>query len=276
MLGQALAGAFSDLELFTPEEARVDITDAPRVRDYLFAARPGLIINAAGHERPEQTDEPAGYLKAMAVNGWAVETLARAARLLAAPLIHFSTSRVFAGQAGGGFSEYDRAGPGERLSGYGRSKLLGEKLLLREGGKFYLIRAGRLFGRANGAAIGRQGLVEAFLKEAGEEIFLKAPDAGASSLTYVPDLARAARELWDGQETAGAYHLVNEGAASAYQIAKTVVARSGRGAIVRPVQAAGPDRVAFQSCYPLLLNTKRPRMRPWQEALGEYIGKIKN
>lgn len=274
MLGSALVRAFRDHELFTPSEQELDITDAASVRDYLFARRPGLIVNAAAYNLVDAAETPEGYKRAMAINGLALRHLAKTARLLEAPLIHYSTDQVFGHEERVGFDEAHRPGPAAQLSAYGRSKLLGEKLLRENADKFYIIRISRLFGKRGASLMAKKSFVDVFLDKADEALVIPAVSDEIAAPTYAPDLARATWELSMDRAPWGCYHLTNHGTASWYDLANAVVALGGKGAIVRPVSRdAFAHRPAWRPRFSLLLNTKRPRLRPWQEALEEYVKK---
>ncbi|MDP3794668.1 MAG: NAD(P)-dependent oxidoreductase [bacterium] len=275
MLGAELVRAFRDYELFTPSGRELDITDEHAVRDYLFSRRPDLIINAAAYNSVDAAETPEGYLKAMAVNGLAPGHLAKFARLLGVPLVHYSTDQVFGHEERAGFTEAHPPGPGPRLSAYARSKLLGEKLLSAGTDKFYIIRTSRLFGERGESLGAKKSFVDVFLERAGEALVIPAVSDEIAGATYAPDLARATRDLVIDGVPWGYYHLTNHGAASWYDLAHTVVALGRKGAIVRPVSRDAFARPAWRPRFSLLLNTKRPRLRPWQEALEEYFAKKK-
>ena len=74
---------------------------------------------------------------AYAVNGSAVGVLGEWAAHNGVPLIHFSTDYVFDGQAS---EPYDESHPVSPLSVYGKSKLEGERLLLRTGAHCLIVR----------------------------------------------------------------------------------------------------------------------------------------
>ena len=83
--------------------------------------------------------------KADAINGQAVGLLARAAREHGTFLVHYSTDFVFDGS---GRSPYRVNHPANPLSAYGRSKLLGERLLQEYAPPGWLIlRTAWLYGR---------------------------------------------------------------------------------------------------------------------------------
>lgn len=263
ILGKVLVREFSDMLVFAPSRSEADFLLPDSIRDYLFRIRPDLIINAAAYNHGDEPETSAGYFSAMEINGRAVGHVARSARLLGVPLIHYSTDRVFGLNESGGFGEDDAPGPAEYLSAHARSKLLGEKMLFREGSRFYLIRTAGLFGQSGERPYIRKNLVDSFLAE--EDIFIMAGSDEIRAFTFAPDLARATRDLLNDRASIGTYHLMNDGSASPYHIARATVQASGRGAIVRPANASVQPRRS------VLLNTKRPKLRPWQEAVEEYV-----
>ncbi len=86
----------------------------------IIAWKPQVIINAAGivKQRPDANDA----VESIAINSLLPHQLAKAARLVDAKLIHFSTDCIFAGTKG----MYREDDLPDATDLYGRSKLLGE------------------------------------------------------------------------------------------------------------------------------------------------------
>lgn len=103
--------------------------------------RPALIVNAAAYTAVERAETEASL--AMAVNAEAPGALARAARDLGAPLIHFSTDYVFDGLAGHPYGETDATRP---LNQYGKTKLAGEQAIEASGADHLIFRTGWIYG----------------------------------------------------------------------------------------------------------------------------------
>src|SRR5699024_10978075 len=82
---------------------------------------------------------------ALAVNTFAVRSLARAATACGALLVHYSTDFVFSGEASIPYTEHDEPAP---LSVYGQSKLLGEWFAL-DAPRALVLRVESLFGGPN-------------------------------------------------------------------------------------------------------------------------------
>ena len=90
----------------------------------LKAARPDVVINAAAYTAVDQAEEEEGL--ALAINGEGAGHVAEAADRIGAPLLQLSTDYVFDGALNRPYREDDPPGP---RSAYGRSKLLGERLV---------------------------------------------------------------------------------------------------------------------------------------------------
>ncbi len=102
----------------------LDITDQSAVKDFVNAARPQLIINAAAYTAVDKAEDDRET--AYAVNAQAVKFLAEAALQNKARVIHISTDYVFDGLASQPYQPDDATAP---ASVYGQTKLAGEQLL---------------------------------------------------------------------------------------------------------------------------------------------------
>ncbi|HZK82798.1 MAG TPA: sugar nucleotide-binding protein, partial [Humisphaera sp.] len=101
-----------------------DITNESKLRQLFNAHRPTLLFNCAAHTKVDLCEEQEDL--ANAINGYAVGALAKLCREYGTYLVHFSTDFVFDGRGTRPYRATDPTGP---LSAYGRSKLLGERLL---------------------------------------------------------------------------------------------------------------------------------------------------
>lgn len=114
---------------------QVDFSHSTQILETLDKYKPTLIINAAAYTKVDQAeDEPA---LANQINGYALKTIGDWAKTSNSHVIHFSTDYVFNGQNSQGYKEDDVTDP---VNAYGRSKLLGEKLLQESGAKYSIFR----------------------------------------------------------------------------------------------------------------------------------------
>ncbi|MFA5128374.1 MAG: dTDP-4-dehydrorhamnose reductase [Patescibacteria group bacterium] len=267
MLGQELAREFSGngYEVLTWDKEEIDITKKDLVLEKIKSARPEIIINAAAYNAVDKIEEGEKDL-AEAVNGYAVGNLSLTAEVVGAILVHYSTDYVFDGKEIDGYKEDDEPRP---QSVYAASKLLGEGQLKNE--KYYLIRTSRLFGKPATSEGAKKSFVDVMLKCAEEKDCLELVDEEVSSPTYVLDLAKRTREIIEWEKPFGIYHVTNSGCCTWYGWAKKTFELSGKSIKLAPVGAERFPRPAKRPKYSVLLNTKLPPMRKWEEALLDYL-----
>jgi dTDP-4-dehydrorhamnose reductase len=245
----------------------VDATDFPSLRARFAGLGfvPGAVINCiAFNDVDGAEDHPQ---RAFLLNAELPAELARIARDLGVPLVHYSTNYVFDGVQG----EYAEGDPPAPLSVYGRSKLAGERRIAEYAGQWYVLRTAVIFGPKGESALSKKSFVDIMLELSGKRDAIEVVVDEINNLTYAPDLAQATRSLLAAPPPSGIYHLTNSGCASWFECAREVFRIAGRTVTAIPVPAARFPRKARRPAKALLLNTKLPLLRPWQEALGEFL-----
>ena len=270
MLGQELVREFGEngYEVLAWDKEEIDITKKDSVLSKIKSVKPEIIINAAAYNAVDKIEEGEKNI-ADEVNGYAVGNLSEAAMATDSLLIHYSTDYVFEGTSIDGYKEDDRPNP---QSIYANSKWLGEQQL--KNSKYYLIRTSRLFGKPALSAKAKQSFVDVMLRLAGEKNEIELVDEELSSPTYVVDLARRTRVIFESGEPFGIYHVTNNGGCTWYGWAKKIFELSGENIKLIPVAADKFPRLAKRPKYSLLLNTKLPPMRKWEDALADYLNLI--
>ncbi len=252
-----------------------DITDAYEVMRVVQKHRPTHIINAAAFNVVDKAEEDDRL--AVAVNGTAAGHIARAAAVVRAIMVHYSTDYIFDGKKPEGYREDDAPNP---INKYGRSKLSGEQELEKVkssvGLSYYCIRTSRLFGPIGTAKSSKKNFVDIMIERAQAGQDCDVIDAEVSSPTYTPDLAAATVRCLKERWPFGTYHLTNSGACTRFACAKEIFAQwallTGKPQpTINPIAEVAAQGRAPRPAYAVLLNTKTPTMRPWQEAVGEYL-----
>jgi dTDP-4-dehydrorhamnose reductase len=272
MLGQELKKIFQDWNPICWDQAEIDIADRENVEKKISETKPDLIINAAAYTNVDGAE--ANRDLAMKVNGYGVGNLAEACKKVNAILIHYSTDYIFDGKKQGGYQEDDQ--PKNPINAYGESKLLGEKLLQKNTDKYYLIRTSWLFGKSG------KNFVETMLTLAQKNEIIKVVNDQRGKPTFALDLAKKTRNLVEEKFPFGVYHISNEGSCTWYEFAKEIFkivqnqkARSRNFACenikVIPVESKEFPTSAKRPAWSILINTKLPPARPWQEAIREYL-----
>ncbi|WP_027364700.1 dTDP-4-dehydrorhamnose reductase [Desulfotruncus alcoholivorax] len=263
-LGRAIKRCFSEkYSLLLCDLPELDITSITACRDAVREFQPDIVINAAAYTNVERAeDEPD---TAFAVNAVGAHNLALACRESDAKLIHISTDYVFDGSRGTPYGEYDTPNP---LSVYGKSKLWGENLIRDAGDRFFIVRTSWLYGDGH-------NFVRTMLRlaEQRSEVAVVADQHGTP--TYAGDLAALLEQLMH-TEYYGIYHATNAGSCTWYDFACQIFACTGRTTGVRPIKSEEYPVKARRPLYSVLDNKMlRLRgftpMRPWEEALAEYI-----
>jgi len=120
----------------------LDITDRESIARALDRLEPTAVINTAAMPDVDRCEADPDL--ALAVNAHGAANLARRCAELGVPLIHISTDYVFGARAPR--AAYTETDPTEPLSAYGRSKALGEALLLDASPGACVARVAWLFG----------------------------------------------------------------------------------------------------------------------------------
>ncbi len=274
MLGQELVRVFSDDEkchVVGWDQEEIDVTDEARLRSRVLELRPDIILNAIAYNAVDtcETDE-AEYAKAIALNVTLPRNLARLARELDAVLVQYSTDYVFGG-AVGRTDPYTEDASQEPVQRYGQTKAAGECEVLAVGGKAYVIRLSKLFGKPAASAGGKQSFFGMMLELGRTKPEVMAVDGEQSCFTFAPDLAEASKELIEDRATFGVYHLVNEGVATWYEGVRELYRLAGIKTKVIPVASDHFPRPARRPEFSALANTKRPKLRPYTETLAEFL-----
>jgi dTDP-4-dehydrorhamnose reductase len=116
--------AGSGVEVVALGRPVLDLEDRGAVISALQGAQPDVVVNAAAYTAVDKAE--AEEALAVRVNGEGAGHVAEAAARLGVPLLHLSTDYVFDGALPRPYREDDPTGP---AGAYGRSKLIGERLV---------------------------------------------------------------------------------------------------------------------------------------------------
>ena len=263
-LGQTFIDVYQDHDVVAWDRAELDITDEAAVAEKISELKPELIINCAAYNAVDRAEEERAI--ADQINGNAVGFIAKVANQIGATLVHFSSAYVFAGDKPEGYNEDDLPNP---LSVYGKSKLLGEMEAQENTDQMYVVRTTWLYGKLS--ETGKPSFVETMLKLGAENREIKGINDEFGQPTNVLDLAQATRALVEVKKPFGIYHLTNSGQASWYDWAKEIFNIKKVSADLVPAKSQDFIRPAKRPQYGILNNTKFIELRPWTEALKEFL-----
>ena len=245
----------------------LNVTDAAHIQSRLAAFLPDLVINCAAYTRVDDCE--AEEALANKVNGEGAGHVARAAAHCRARLIHLSTDYVFDGDATTPYTEDHPPGHPGALSAYGRSKLLGERLVQQGHPRAIIVRSAWLFG-PRGPCFPRSILDQV---HKGRSLHVVNDQFG--SPTYAPDLARALVQLAH-QDATGIFHVTNAGQCSWHEFAREILRLGRIDAAIQPVNSNAVPRPARRPAFSVLDNSRYEKatgapLRPWRDALAEYM-----
>ena len=267
-LGAFMVQAFSDRPVLAMTRADLEITDPDAVSRTITRTAPAVIINCAAFNDVDGAEDH--FAEALAVNGFAVRSLARAAEDGDAVLVHFGTDFVFDGTAA---EPYTESVPPAPRSTYALSKLLGEWFAL-DAPRGFVLRVESLFG-ASAHWTGRRGSLDAIVDGLVQGRELKVFTDRVVSPSYVEDVASATRHLVDSGADPGVYHCVNSGHATWHDVAVEAARILG---VTPRLEAVTMEQMALKASRPrfcALANQKLADagfiMPEWQGALGRWL-----
>lgn len=198
----------------------LNITVKAEFEALMERSSPRWTINCAAYNKVDLAEsEPE---TAMAVNGFAVRSLAQVCQQFGSTLLHYSTDHVFNGISEQPYVEEDLpAAP----SAYGVSKLAGEQFAQAYCDNAYVVRVAGVFGPAG--VITRHGnFPELIYKRTSAGEPLRIVNDYFSTPTYAPALASRSVDLLE-KAAPGLYHLGGGETISWYEWARKIAAVAG-------------------------------------------------
>ena len=260
-LGRALLLALGRHDVVAPLESEADITD-PAIVDRIVTAKPHAVIHAAAYTDVDRAE--AHPETAFLVNAVGSRQVAQGAAKAGARVIAVSTDYVYDGTKRGAWVESDPVAP---LGVYGASKLEGEREVLKADPAAVILRTAWLYGEG-------KNFVRTMLRLASEQDELRVVDDQVGSPTSAVDLAGAIAALLE-IKCAGVYHAVNAGSCSWYGFAQEILGQAGLDRRIVPIRSTDLARPARRPANSVLDCSKLAalgvRLRPWREALAEYL-----
>jgi dTDP-4-dehydrorhamnose reductase len=248
--------------------AEMDVRDRALVRRTLSAVKPEVVFHLAALTDVDACERHPD--EALRTNTIGTHNVALACLEVDATLVYISTISIFGGARCEPYTEFDAPNP---ESWYARSKYQGELIVEKLLTKYYIARAGWMFG---GGPEDKK-FVAKIIELARQRDALTIVDDKFGSPTYTYDISSGIEQLVQ-TGLYGTYHMVNTGGyCNRYEFAQKILEYAGiTTCALKPVSSAQ---------FPL--PAPRPRMeaarnymaelhgynwmRPWQDALRAYI-----
>lgn len=210
MVGSRLVQLLSPLySIFAPTRSQVDLLDKKSVRQYIERFKPQHIIYAAGVADIEKAE----ILRndAFHINAKALEYITKYANEQGSAVHYFSTNAVFDGTLKTrSYTEKDKTNP---VSIYGKSKVLGEEIVLRAAKKNSVIRLIMVYSNVYTRRLSFTQKILSFLQK--KETVVGITDQFANP-TFVDDAVFAINVIIKNKK-AGIFHLGSLNAMSNFE-----------------------------------------------------------
>jgi len=247
------------------KRSELDLSRPESVYDEVIRYEPTAVLNCAAYTNVDRAEDEEEL--ATRVNGVAVGEMARACADLGAPFVTFSTDYVFDGTAHGGYVESDSVAP---INAYGRSKLVGERLVLEENSRSLVVRTSWVISSTH------DNFVSTMLRLAAAGKQLSVVDDQRGRPTIADDLVTGTLLAMDAGVT-GVLHLANTGETTWFELATRAIAAGGSSvALVAPCRSDEfPRPAARPECS--VLNSERldqfglEELPPWRDGISEVV-----
>ncbi|OGP61079.1 MAG: dTDP-4-dehydrorhamnose reductase [Deltaproteobacteria bacterium RBG_13_52_11b] len=230
---------------------------------------PEIVINLAAFTNVDECESQVE--RAFAVNAEGMRHVALGALRCRAKVVYVSTDYVFDGEKGEPYVENDSPNP---LNVYGRSKFQGERYVQQLTEDGLIVRTQWLFGKHG------NNFVTFILRQAREKKELSIVDNQRGSPTYTVDLAKAISALVQ-HDAKGIFHVANSETCTWFAFGQSILESSGMaGVSIRPISSKELNRPAIRPPYSGLNCQKLKQvtgmtLRPWSEALREYVHSLR-
>jgi dTDP-4-dehydrorhamnose reductase len=254
-------------------DLEMDIRDSQALKEFSGPLALTWIVNCSAYTAVDRSeDEPE---QAFRINAEGVRNLALAARLKKARLLHISTDYVFDGRKEGAYLETDTPNP---TGIYGRSKLQGEQYIRENIDSHVILRTAWLYGPVGNNFV--RTMLRLFQER--DKVMVVADQWG--SPTLAGDLADVIVQIITRDTLQyGTFHFTNEGRTNWFGFASLILelARKhdllDRRVRLLPIRTEQYPTRALRPANSYLSKEKIKTVfgipvRPWQEALTEFIG----
>ena len=244
-----------------------DITDRESGKSHIEKYRPDVLINLAAITDVDGCEDKRELAEKVNADGAGI--VADLCREHNVRFVHISTDYVFDGKKTVPYKENDPTNP---MSVYGTTKLLGERAVFENNPSSLIIRAQWLYGK------GGENFITKVVKIAQQSGTLRVVNDQRGSPTYTKDLAEPLIDLIEKGKS-GIYHLANSGSCTWFDFAREIFTLLKMDVSITPISSAELERKAPRPSYSVFDMWKFQKdtglkMRPWQEALREYLATI--
>jgi len=271
-----LENNYNKVDLIFKDLPELDICNSEALETFIIDHKINSVINCAAYTAVDKAEEDAEI--AERVNSIGVLNLVNALKKVDGKLIHISTDYVFDGDY---FLPYKESDPVSPIGVYGATKRVGELSVINSDIDSIVIRTSWLYSSYG------NNFVKTMLRLGNEKENLGVIFDQVGTPTYARDLAKTCLEILTGVNSAkiskngNLYHYSNEGVASWYDFAISIMELGGMDCKVKPIQTKDYPTLAKRPQYSVLNKSKiktdfKIEIPYWRDSLKDCLEKIKN
>ncbi len=271
-----LAANYKNFNFFFSDFSALDICNSNQLDVFFAENKIHTVINCAAYTAVDKAEQDAEI--AEKVNSEGVLNLVNAIEKVQGKLIHISTDYVFDGNSFLPYQESDEVNP---IGVYGNTKRRGELAVINSAIDGVVIRTSWLY-----SAYGNNFL-KTMLRLGNQRDELGVIFDQVGTPTNASDLAKTCLDILSSKKQSKInskgqlYHFSNEGVASWYDFAISIMELSGANCKVKPIQTKDYPTLAKRPQYSVLNKSKiksdfKIEIPYWRDSLKDCIEKIKN
>lgn len=251
----------------------LDISNEVSVNNFILENNINTVVNCAAYTAVDSAED--NIETANRVNTIGVYNLVNALEKVNGKLIHISTDYVFDGNQSFPYKESDSVSP---IGVYGKTKREGELFVINSFIDSIIIRTSWLYSSYG------NNFVKTMLRLGSEKDSLNVISDQIGSPTYARDLAKTCLEILSStgriDEKGKVYHYSNEGVASWYDFAVSIMELAGSNCEIKAIQTKDYPTRAKRPNYSVLNKTKikedfKIKIPHWRMSLIDCISKLK-
>tara|TARA_B100000886_G_scaffold190530_1_gene131128 strand:+ start:26350 stop:27219 length:870 start_codon:yes stop_codon:yes gene_type:complete len=270
-----IAVDYKDFNFLFRDLPELNICKKDALNTFILNKNIDLVINCAAYTAVDKAEENAEI--AEQVNSLGVQNLVNALEKVNGKLIHISTDYVFDGCNSEPYKESDHVNP---LGVYGKTKREGELFVINSSIDSIVIRTSWLY-----SSFGNN-FVKTMHRLGNEKNFLSVISDQIGTPTYARDLAKVCLDIISISDTerisnkGKVYHYSNEGVASWYDFAITIMELSGSNCVIKAIQTIDYPTIAKRPHYSVLDESKIKKdfnieIPYWKDSLKDCLNKLK-
>ncbi len=233
-----------------------DVTNTKMVKEIMNKISLDFIIHLAGYTNIDLAEDNPQL--AYNVNQIGTRNIASMAKKHNIPILYVSTDNVFDGTSSTPYKTTDTTNP---INVYGKSKLLGEKEILKATKKYYILRTSWLYGTG--------GYVDAMLTFSNFRKEISVVNDQIGCPTSCEDLSKKIIEIIKDKKPYGVYHVTSSGSVSWADFTKKIFELKKRNVEVNAIDKSDFPRPARRPRYCVL--DSENKLPAWENSLKEYL-----